>query len=170
MIKKMQTYLNLVIIIFAIIAIFYFIFISIRNFFEVPERINMEEIKSYINDKNLVKDNTIYYNLKSCSENFALACVNQNYDDLYEILAEKYKKVYSKSEIKETLKKYNEYYFIVVDEQGLGAYYEYFKNAYLYENDLYIVEMSAGEQYKSLYLIIDMDESTGNYNYIVVDN
>lgn len=167
MIKKIQLYFNLILILIFVIAIIFFIYNSIVYMFHKPKAVRTSDIQEYVKEDNVVNDYGLFYTLEGCSTNFIEACMNEQYTDLYKLLYRGYNRIYSKSDLEKILKNYNKEYFLNDYEEGYYVAGNKLLMAYRY-NDGYILKLETANE--PLYLIVFYDVVAGNaYKYIIVE-
>ena len=98
-------------IIFFVIALIYVIILFIKSGFEKPEVYYSNNLEQYQTKENLVKTD-YFYTIDAIVANFLEAVDKEMYSDLYNIVDDKYKKIYSKNYIVDYLKEAKEKYLI----------------------------------------------------------
>lgn len=162
--KKEENQLtNILLIIFAIIAIIYGIIMVVKNNLEKPIPYNSNNIKEYINEENLLK-NDYFYTLDAEVANFLEAVDKDMYFELYQILISNYNKIYSKSELTKILKGYKENIFIY-EKNNINKYNGHVVNAYILDKERYLVQLDFNN--KNFYLILS--NGLKEYNFTIVE-
>lgn len=168
MLKKIQSYFNIVLVLFAIFGIGYFIFSVIKNKITVPERMTSKTIVESLTKENLVKSNQTFNNLDKCLSNFIEACVSEKYDELYDIMISNYKKIYSKSEAKKIFEEYKNNFLTSNDAEEYTDLEGNLINAYKSDNGGYILVVE-NKTKSNMYLYVIFDDYLGTYNYALID-
>ena len=152
---------NLIIILFFIIALIYVIFLFIKSGFEKPEVYYKSNIESYITSGNLVTSD-YFYTLDLMSANFLEAVDKEKYNELYDILNDSYKKIYSKSKITNYLKELREKVFVY---DNTKTFTEHVINAYVLNNNSYLLQLDFDNE--NFYLVLFNGRK--GYNFTIVE-
>ena len=151
MIKKIRTYINILIIIIAIISVIYFIVQLVKRAFVEEKFVVLSEIGEYTIDSNLVTSYNYFNYIETAYANLCESFVNEDYDAIYKIVGDVTKKNYSKDKIMNELKRYNEeilklYNPVIAENSHVGKVYNFDNNKYIAnivvspsENNFYII-------------------------------
>lgn len=163
-INKVQKYVNILILLFLVIAFVYFVGIKITEVFKKVDKLTYTTLQEKFSSTTLVTDYNQFYTIDGILSQFIVACQNEKYSELYDVMVEKYKKTYSLSEAKEILEGYRQNNFY---KPGNENYYESqgrLKSIYMID-DLYILifnDINGNE----MYLAIQMGSSKYKFTFI----
>ena len=154
MIKKVQVYLNIVLVLFSIVAIIYFIGTWIVGLFKERNIVTKENLNNYIIEENLVTSYSLFNILEKCTTNLYEAMVNGSYNDIYTIVGSDTKANMSRDEIITLLKNYSTNIFGTADIMSGSSVT--LKKVYTFEKK-YIAEINSTFSQESLFIIYDID-------------
>lgn len=164
-INKIQKYVNILIILIVVIGFIYFIINSIIKVFDKPDKLYLSKLKDKFSAATTVTDYNQFYTIDGILSQFIVACQNEKYSELYDVMIDEYKKVYSYSDTKKILEKYRDNNFSTdVD----NIFYEstgQLKKAYMID-DMYILKFNDIKGDK-MYLVIQM--SSGKYKFTFIE-
>ncbi len=160
MIKKIQSYLNIVLILFAIVGIIYFVINVIIGMFKEEKIITKENLDEYITQDKLVTSYGLFNALEECTSNLLSTYMKEEYSEIYKIVGEKTKKAYSKDEIITILTKYAKDILNVQDIMSGNRIW--LDKAYRID-DRYIAEIKSNYSEEALYLIFNLDTHSLTY-------
>lgn len=174
---KLKRFGILVMIALFVIGVIYSTVQYIANVFKKPEPITIEEITKYMDDKNLVTDYNMFYTLESIlaqlMDEFGVIAdakyTNQKVDvsDLYDILDDEYKKIYSKEDVVKRIDSFmNENFVPTSDDQFLDTA-NMLQKAYKMEN-YYILQFEDFNK-EPEYILISLLGSQSRYNFNFID-
>ena len=158
---KKVNYTNIFVIAFFLIALIYLIFIIIKNSFTPQTIFYRNNLKQYTSDENLLVSN-YFYQIDLQVANFLEAVDREMYSELYDILDENYKKVYSKKQIESILKKYRNEIFIYDEKK---SYTEHLINVYKIDDRKYLAQLDFDNG--NFYVILSNGRK--GYNFILVE-
>jgi len=165
MIKKLQGFLNIVLVLFVVVAIIYFVIASITNLFKKDIFIRKNELKNYVVEDKLVTTYSIFNNLEQCVSNLHEAMINQEYDGIYYIIGKNTKNTFSKEQIMNKLKEYRATYFgTMVNDEVVQLS---LKKAYTTEAG-YLIELTCNVSSEPLYMVVNIDFSEKTYTIDLV--
>jgi hypothetical protein len=129
MLDKIKSGLNFTIIIVFIIALIYFIVISIINAFLPPKgsevtKISQENVNIYMVEDNVVHDYTIFFNVEKIIQNTIYNLNKKEYEKVYSTLSSDAQKNINKSYFMSNIEKYNNnnFKYDINDEQNISGY------------------------------------------------
>lgn len=155
MIKKIQSYLNIVLLLFALIGVIYFVITLVIDMFKTEEVISKENLESYITQDNLVTSHYVFGILEKCVDNMLETYKTGEYSQMYDVIGEKTRKRYSKDEITSILAEYGKN-ILGIENIEIG-HRIWLNKAYLVDNS-YIAEIKSTNSTESMYLIINLDQ------------
>lgn len=161
--KEKNSILLMLALVLFIIGIIYVFGMIAKSFAEKPIKYTNDNIEEYISKSTIVNSN-VFYILDSKVANFLEAVDREMYSDLYSILADNYNKIYSRSDIISSLKRYRSEVFKYNDGNE-HKYIGHLKNAYLLEDGNYLVNLDFNEG--NFYLIIG--NSRNGYSFAIVE-
>lgn len=160
MIKKLQSYLRTVLIVFWIIVLIFFIGLWIYNAFKKVEALDTSKLDEYMTEQNLVTAYNVFGLLENCTNSFYEALLSEQYDELYKATGEATKDNLSKSEIIQKYKKYGKE--ILGTDNVLDGHKINLKKAYKTDYG-YIAEITSTFSDKILCVIFKFDAYQTEY-------
>lgn len=154
MIKKIQSYLNVVLVIFLIFGIIYFLINLIINMFRVDIQVKKDSLTEYITQDKLVTSYSLFNMLEECTSNLCEAFINEDYSEIYKIVGENTKKQHSKEEIISILTGYAK--DILGVEDIMAGHTIWLNKAYELEKG-YIAEIKSTYKEEPIYIIFNLD-------------
>ena len=146
-----------------VVAIIYVIFILLKSSFEKPVVYSESNLSQYTTDANLVKSD-YFYAIDSEIANFLEAVDREMYDELYNIMENKYRRIYSKKYITDYLKNCKENIF-KYESNSKNKYNEHLINLYSLSEGKYLAQLDFNDE--KFFMIIS--EGKKNYNFTIVE-
>lgn len=167
MIKKVQSYLNIVLVLFLAFGIVYFLVNLIIDAFKTETIISSETIVEYKKEDKVVTSYSLFNVIEECISNLYESLMNEKYTEIYEIVGKNTKKQYSKEEILSTLKDYSKNTFGI--EDIMSGHTIKLNKAYEISSGKYIAEIKSTYTEKPLDIIFNVDlyESTYTIDLIM---
>lgn len=154
MIKKIQSYLNLVLILFAIVGVIYFVIALIANMFKTEKYVTDKNLNEYMVSENLVTSYSIFNLLEKCTSNLSEPLILQDYEAVYEIIGKKTKKQCSKEEILAKIANISEN--ILGFNNIMEGHSIWLNKAYSMDNG-YIAEIKSTYTEQTVHIIFNLD-------------
>lgn len=154
MIKKIQSYLNVVLVLFVIFGIIYFLINLVIDMFRVDIQVKKDSLSEYTTQDKLVTSYSLFNMLEECTSNLYETLINENYSEVYKIVGENTRKQYSKEEIIWALTGYAK--DILGVENLTQGHTIWLNKAYELERG-YIAEIKSTYTEESMYIIFNLD-------------
>lgn len=136
MIDKIKAILSIALIVIVIFAVGYSLVNVVKELFEEPVIITLDNIEQCISEESIVTSYSVYYYYEECMNNVFEACEGEMYNGLYEIYIDDYEKVQGKEKITNELKLINK----MLTPKSMDEIIEYkLDKLYVYE-DSYIAK------------------------------
>lgn len=159
MVKKIQLYLNIVLILFFVLAVIYFAVVFIINLFKEKEVITSNNLSEYIKQSEMVVNYYQFGIVENCMSNFYEAMLQEDYDSIYSIVGDVTKKNYPKNRIISELKNYRS--ILGIDDVLTGSDV-WLDKAYVYKGD-YIAKICNSKNDTQIYMIFNYDSRYMTY-------
>lgn len=155
MINKIQSYLNIVLVIFLVFGIIYFLVNVVIDVFDDDIKITQETLNEYIVEDKLVTSYSLFNIVEEGVANLYETLINEKYVDVYKIVGKDTKKQYSKEEILNLLKDYSENTLGIKDV--MSGHTIKLNKAYEISSGKYIAEIKSTYTQNPLYIIFNID-------------